>query len=106
MKTKKRIKMRVSKNDCWCSSCGAKRKQSLEMFDICIGNMIFTLCDECNDELFRKTLKASCIVNGKLKTDEDMKIINNRKRMLKVKGELDVSVNDVLKVESYFVDDD
>lgn len=99
MKTKKGIKMRVSKNDCSCSSCGAKRKQSLEMFDICIGNMIFTLCDECNDELFRKTLKASCIVNGKLKSAEDMKIINNRKRMLKVKGELDVSVNDVLKEE-------
>ena len=96
---KKRIKMRVSKNDCCCSSCNAKRKESLEMFDVCIGNVILTLCDECNDELFRKTLKASCIVNGKLKSAEDMKIINNRKRMLRIKGELDVSVNDVLKEE-------
>lgn len=95
---KKRIKMRVSKNDC-CSSCNAKRKESLEMFDVCIGNVLLTLCDECNDELFRKTLKASCIVNGKLKSAEDMKIINKRKRMLRVKGELDVSVNDVLKEE-------
>lgn len=99
MKIKKRIKMRVSKKDCCCSSCNAKRKESLEMFDVCIGNVLFTLCDECIDELFRKTLKASCIVNGKLKSAEDMKIINNRKRMLKVKGELDVSVNDVLKEE-------
>ena len=96
---KKRIKMRVSKNDCCCSSCNAKRKESLEMFDVCIGNVILSLCDECNDELFRKTLKASCIVNGKLKSAEDMKIINKRKRMLRVKGELDVSVNDVLKEE-------
>ena len=96
---KKRIKMRVSKNDCCCSSCNAKRKESLEMFDVCIGNVILTLCDECNDELFIKTLKASCIVNGKLKSAEDMKIINNRKRMLRIKGELDVSVNDVLKEE-------
>ena len=106
MKTKKRIKMRVSKNDCSCSSCGAKRKQSLEMFDVCIGNMIFTLCDECIDELFRKTLKASCIVNGKLKSKEDIMIINNRKRMLKVKGELDVSVNDVLEEEMEVHEDD
>lgn len=99
MKTKKRIKMRVSKNDCSCSSCGAKRKQSLEMFDICIGNMIFTLCDECSDELFRKTLKANCMVQGKVKSKEDMMIINNRKRMLRIKGELDASVNDVLGEE-------
>lgn len=103
---KKRIKMRVSKNDCCCSSCNAKRKESLEMFDICIGNVILTLCDECNDELFRKTLKASCIVNGKLKSTEDMKIINNRKRMLRIKGELDVSVNDVLKDEMEIPEDD
>lgn len=91
--------MRVSKNDCCCSSCNAKRKESLEMFDVCIGNVLLTLCDECNDELFRKTLKASCIVNGKLKSAEDMKIINNRKRMLKIKEGLNVSVNDVLKEE-------
>lgn len=97
MKIKKRIKMRVSKNDYFCSSCNAKRKESLEMFDVCIGNTLFTLCDECMDELFRKTLKASCIVNGKLKSADDMKVINNRKRNTKIKGGLDVSVNDVLK---------
>lgn len=97
MKIKKRIKMRVSKNDYCCSSCNARRKESLEMFDVCIGNVILTLCDECNDELFRKTLKASCIVNGKLKSADDMKVINNRKRNTKIKGGLNVSVNDVLK---------
>lgn len=99
MKIKKRIKMRVSnpKNDWHCDSCNAKGKESLGMFDICIGDTIFTLCDECNDELFRKTLKASCIVNGKLKSADDMKVINNRKRNTKIKGGLNVSVNDVLK---------
>ena len=76
------------------------------MFDICIGNTIFTLCDECIDELFRKTLKANCMVQGKVKSKEDMMIINNRKRMLKVKGELNVSVNDVLEDEMEIPDDD
>lgn len=38
-----------------------------------------TLCDYCNDQLLHKTLKASCNVNGKLKSKEDLAVINKRR---------------------------
>lgn len=79
------VKMRVSKdNYATCICCGASRERSLEMFDICFSNVkgggtVITLCDKCNDELFQKTLKASCMVNGRVKSKQDMQIINRRR---------------------------
>ena len=52
------IKMRVSKSN-KCSCCGEKRQNSLEIFDICLGETIVTICDLCNEELLSKTLKAN-----------------------------------------------
>ena len=75
------IKMRNSKNNnAVCCECGETRKQVLDMFDVCIGGNIFTICDVCNDELLRKTLSAECYKNGRVKTQQDIAIINRRKQ--------------------------
>lgn len=63
-----------------CKICGATRKQSLEIFEIMFTEKAkLTLCDLCNDKLLYKTLKASCMVNGKLKGKEDIAVINKRR---------------------------
>ena len=67
-----------SKKDSVCCECGTPRKKVLDMFDLNIGGNIFTICDLCNEALFRKTLSASCYVNGRVKQKEDMAIINKR----------------------------
>lgn len=73
------IKMRNNnKTDSICCECGSARKDVLDMFDISIGGNIFTLCDECNGALFFKTLKAECYKNGRVKSQHDIMIINNR----------------------------
>jgi hypothetical protein len=75
------IKMRNnSKPDSICCECGKARKKVLDMFDVCIGGNIFTICDLCNEALFKKTLSASCHTNGRVKSKEDMHIINQRGR--------------------------
>ena len=73
------IKMRNNnKSDSVCCECGETRKEVLDMFDICIGGSIFTVCDECNLELFNKTLRAECYKNGRVKSPKDIMIINKR----------------------------
>lgn len=75
------IKMRVNKKlDSVCCECGKTRRQVLDMFDIQINGETFTLCDVCNDTLFYKTLRATCYTNGRVKSKEDMLIINERGR--------------------------
>lgn len=75
------IRMRNNtKPDSVCCECGQPRKKVLDMFDIQIGGEIFTICDLCNEALFYKTLRASCNVNGRVKTKEDIAIINRRGR--------------------------
>lgn len=73
------IRMRNNRNpDSVCCECGDKRKDVLDMFDICVGGNIFTICDICNEALFYKTLCAECAKNGRVKTPEDMKVIRKR----------------------------
>lgn len=76
------VKMRVNKQATpRCRSCGATRKNSIELFDISFGeaNAIeITICDKCNETLFNKSLKATCAVNAKLKSPADLKVIRNR----------------------------
>jgi len=73
------IKMRVNnKRDSVCCECGMPKNKVLDMFDVQIAGQIFTICDECNRELFSKTLKAECYKNGRVKTKEDMAIIRLR----------------------------
>lgn len=74
------IKMRVNKDgdDVRCQCCNKSRKNSLEMFDIMVGNTYLRICDQCNEVLFGKTLKATCMVNRKLKSPADMAVIRKR----------------------------
>lgn len=75
------IKMRNNtKSDAICCECGEGQKEVLNMFDLCIGGNIFTICDVCNEELFRKTLSAECYKSGRVKSREDILIINKRKQ--------------------------
>lgn len=77
------IKMRNNKdNNAVCCECGETRKQVLDMFDVCVGSNIFTICDVCNEKLFYKTLNAECYKNGRVKTQQDIAIINRRKQRI------------------------
>lgn len=78
------IKMRNNtKPSAICCECGKRQRNVLNMFDICIGGQIFTICDRCNEQLFSKTLSAECYKNHRVKSQQDMAIIRkrgNRKR--------------------------
>lgn len=77
------IKMRNNNNpDAICSGCGENQDQVLNMFDMCIGGTIFTICDSCNEKMLRKCLSAECMKNGRVKSQKDIRIINQRKRNL------------------------
>lgn len=82
-----KIKMRTNKSDNpICKVCSHTRKNSLEFFDIAFTpKHIITVCDNCLEDLFNKTLKANCQVNAKLKSQKDLAIIQNR-RVKKQKG--------------------
>ena len=70
-----KIKMRHSKNK-HCNSCGCT--EALNFFDLKIGEIMLTICDECNSEIADKTIKAKVFVNHRPKQPEDMKIIRRR----------------------------
>lgn len=71
--------MRINKNDeAVCCECGNDREKSLELYDICIGGNVITICDECNDKVLSKTLSASCRLHERLKTKTDLRILRNR----------------------------
>lgn len=79
------IKMRVNNQvSSHCEECKTSYKYTPEMYDLMICNTKFTLCKDCVDTLFQKTLKASCLYNGRLKSPEDMKRIYRSKEL---KGE-------------------
>lgn len=73
------IRMRNNKKqDSVCCECGDPRDEVLDMFDLCIGGMVFTICDVCNEILFNKTLSAECQKNHRVKDAHDMKILSKR----------------------------
>ena len=73
------IKMRNNKDpNSVCCECGDPRKEVLDMFDVCIGGNIFTICDRCNEVLLNKTLCAECNKNARVKTPEDRRILRRR----------------------------
>ena len=82
MSKRKEIRMRTNKSsDAVCKVCGATRKNSLDLFDIAfVDKHIITICDMCNEQLFNKTLKATCYVNGRIKSQTDLRIIRSRQR--------------------------
>lgn len=74
------IRMRVNKDkNSRCKLCNTPYMYTPEMYDLQLANedksVIFTLCKSCVDELFNKTLKASCMYNHRIKDKEDMKRI-------------------------------
>lgn len=74
------VRMRVNHDkESKCTLCGKKYMYTKEMHDLQLSNkrksVIFTLCYDCMEEIFQKTLKASCNYQAKLKTKEDMKRI-------------------------------
>ena len=74
------IKMRNNKDrNAVCCECGQTRKEVLGMFDVCIGKNIFTICDVCDEVLLYKTLRAKAEINGRIKSKEDMVVINKRR---------------------------
>ena len=73
------IKMRNNKDpNSVCCSCGDERKYTLEMFDMCIGTTIVTICDVCNEQILEKTLKCEVNKNGRVKTPHDMQVMRRR----------------------------
>lgn len=79
MASKEKIRMRINKHsDSVCETCGEGSSQVLEMFDLMIGSTIHTICDRCADQIFHKTLSATCGVNAKVKSQHDLAIIRKR----------------------------
>lgn len=73
------IKMRNNRDlDSVCCECGDSRKDVLDMFDLCIGGNVLTICDVCNEQILAKTLKAECAKNGRTKTQHDMTVMRKR----------------------------
>lgn len=73
------IKMRNNNDkDAVCCECGEGQTEVLNMFDLCVGGTILTICDVCNEAIFGKTLRAECYKNGRVKSQHDIQIINRR----------------------------
>lgn len=74
------IKMRNNTNkDAFCCECGDTQDNVLNMFDLCVGGEVFTICDACNEAILNKTLSAEVMKNGRVKSSKDMSIIRKRK---------------------------
>ena len=75
------VKMRVSKDrNEKCICCNKGIEQSLEIFNICFGDVIVTICDKCNEDLLTKSVRASCLVNHRVKSKRDMQVIQERSK--------------------------
>lgn len=61
-----------------CCNCGESFKEVLNMFDLCIGDNVFTICDRCNNQILMKCLRAECMKNERTKSSRDMAIIRKR----------------------------
>lgn len=86
--------MRVNNNGDSCSVCGAEDKHSLQIYDIKIGDIQFHICDECNEVLMIKTLRATTSLNAKLKSKKDLAVLHERN--LKKEKEVELSGNNRL----------
>lgn len=83
------IKMRTLKNagsEMCCQCCSQTRENSLELFQIAFGAKKIVLCDACVEILFQKTLRATCIVQSKTKSQSDIRVIQKRSLKNKAMG--------------------
>ena len=94
MKNKKPIRMRTCKREANCELCENNTHNSLEMFQFQIGDTIHTVCDQCLEQIFQKSLSGVCHVNAKTKDNRDMAII--RKRNV-ASREVGMTINEALK---------
>lgn len=77
------VKMRVNqKQSSKCQGCGNRWKNVKEMYDLQICDTKFTLCSNCTDKIFHKLLRAECMYNSRLKSQEDMERVRNNNKML------------------------
>ena len=87
------IKMRVNKEkESECFVCKTIWQNTHEMYDLRFESKLdetrtLTLCKTCVDELFNKTLRASCLYNGRVKSKEDMERIRRAESKFMPKGE-------------------
>lgn len=77
------VKIRINHNQqAQCSICDTEWKNTGEMYDMKIGKQSpFTLCRTCMNELFDATLKAECMYNSRLKSQDDIKRSNNERQI-------------------------
>lgn len=75
------IRTTRDKDNAICSSCGATRGGSLEIYDIRVGSVVFSVCDRCNEVLFNKVLKAQVDLQGRVRTPNDQRVIRERTRL-------------------------
>lgn len=61
------------KKDSECMECGKTYSNTKEMYNLMVCNTKFTLCFDCVELLFKKTLSANVKYNHKVKSQEDMK---------------------------------
>lgn len=81
------IRMRNNvKQDAVCCECGDSQDKVLNMFDLCVGGNIFTICDACNEKIFSKCLSAECMKNHRTKSQKDLAIIRKRKSKIGLKS--------------------
>ena len=97
------VRMRVNKDkESKCKLCNTPYMYTPEMYDLQLANdesgksVVFNLCKKCTDEIFHKTLKASCNYNAKVKTKEDMqrvRLTNNKEMLKEENNEESVKIN-------------
>lgn len=78
------IKVRHTVNkDALCCECGANKDEVLNMFDFCIGENIFHICNFCNEKLSERSNHVLCFVNRRVKTRREISVINLYKKKYK-----------------------
>lgn len=65
-----KMKVNLDKNSV-CDECGRDWMHTAEMYTILLFGEKRNICRTCCDSVFRKTLSASCMYNGKVKGKED-----------------------------------
>lgn len=95
------IKMRVNKSkSSKCDECGTKYMSTLEMYDIMFIDTKHTICYDCSGKLFHKLLKADCLYNGRIKSNEDIarknRYYENKNKVISANN---ISINEALKDE-------
>lgn len=70
---KENFKMRIlDKEETTCEFCNQEWKNVEEMYNLKIGDEIYTICRGCVQQLFQKLLTADCRYMGKIKSKEDI----------------------------------